>query len=618
MLKGCGSKMGRGLALGAGLLIAGLLGMGLDSSATAQPPAKKKDAKKTDTKKTDVKKEKGPVKEEATVPAAAESADIVTLPQSLQINEAIAAKWKENGILKPSHRIPDLEWARRVSLDIRGRIMKPDELAKFMADSGSSRRGALIERLLNDEEYAENWSNIWTTWLMTRSGNKLYHEQMQVWLEEQFSKNRGWDKIVSDLLTAEGDNNDNGAVNFILSHLGEPTPQPKIAEEGAFNYVPITSRTTRLFLGLQTQCTQCHDHPFNPQWKQKHFWGVNAFYRQVVRAGEPMMRGNQRGMAPPKLGLKDNTRVNSSQMVFYETRKAVVLATRASFLDGKKFDPAASTNRRQQLAKYVVDHEMFAKAYVNRMWAHFFGRGLTVNGKDVDDFGEHNAETHPEMLNYLAKEFIASGHDSKALIKWITNSQAYSLSSVADGQVQIEDSNKNKITVANDKPDQEPWFSRMLLKTMSPEQLFSSLWVSTYDNPRSAVKKSRDDKAKLRDEWMNRLIVNFGDDEGNETTFNGTVIQALMLMNGKEVNDAITDKDGPVETAITFAKRRGTATSIMDELFLATLNRRPTKDEIRKIQEGVRPVLTKEKNPSAPWQDLMWALLNSSEFILNH
>src|SRR5262249_12737805 len=142
---------------------------------------------------------------------------------------------------------------------------------------------------------------IWTTWLMTRSGNKLYHEQMQVWLEEQFAKNAPWNKFVSELLTAEGENDENGAVNFILSHLGEPTPQPKVPEEGAFNYVPITSRTTRLFLGLQTQCTQCHDHPFNPQWKQKHFWGVNAFYRQVVREGNPMMRNNQRGMQPPKL-----------------------------------------------------------------------------------------------------------------------------------------------------------------------------------------------------------------------------------------------------------------------------------------------------------------------------
>ena len=134
------------------------------------------------------------------------------------------------------------------------------------------------------------------------------------------------------------------------------------------------------------------------------------------------------------------------------------------------------------------------------------------------------------------------------------------------------------------------------------------------------MKKSRDDKAKLRDDWMNRLIVNFGDDEGNETTFNGTVIQALMLMNGNEVNNAIMDKDGPVESALKYGMRKGSPNAVMDELFLATLNRRPTKTEIAKIKDGMKPVLPgfKEKDAAAPWQDLMWALLNSSEFILNH
>jgi len=605
-------------------MVAGVLCFGLDT-ASAQPKTTTK--KKVDTKKDKAKTDKTE-KTEKEAPAAAEGPESTDLPSQIpqvqKVNEEIEKKWKENGIQKPSRRTTDHEFARRVSLDTIGRILKSDELNKYMGDPPSTRRSMLVERLLNSEEYAENWSNIWTTWLMTRSGDKLYHEQMQVWLEEHFSKNTPWNKIVGELLTAAGDNNENGAVNFILSHLGEPTPQPKIAEEGPFNYVPITSRTTRLFLGLQTQCTQCHDHPFNPQWKQKHFWGVNAFFRQVVRDGQPMMR-QQRGMPAAKLGLKDNDRINANQMVFYETRKAVVLATRPAFLDGKKLDPKAKETRREQLAKYVTDHEMFAKAYVNRMWAHYFGRGMTVNGRDIDDFREHNAETHPELLAYLAKEFVDSKYDSKALIRWIANSRAYQLSSVADGVFEADEEQEvdgkkvtKKVVGANDKPAAEPWFSRMLLKSMSPEQLFSSLWVSTYDNPRATVKKSRDEKAKLRDDWMNRLIVNFGDDEGNETTFNGTVIQALMLMNGNEINGAITDKDGPVETALKYGMRKGSPNAVMDELFLATLNRRPTKTEITKIKDDMKPVLVKEKNPSAPWQDLMWALLNSSEFILNH
>jgi hypothetical protein len=621
--------------------------LGLDSSVSAQPKTTKK--KTPEPKKKTTEKEKD-IEKEVVKPVVKfdEGEHLSTIPQVQQIDKEIAAQWKANNILKPSSQSSSFEFIRRATLDIVGRIPKSDEISRYLADPPQSRRGNLIERLLtpakDTDEYAENWSNIWTTWLMTRSGNKLYHEQMQVWLEEQFAKNRGWDKVVAGdldkydiekpethgLLTAVGENNDNGAVNFILSHLGEQTPQPKVPEEGAFNFVPITSRTTRLFLGLQTQCTQCHDHPFNPQWKQKHFWGVNAFFRQVVRQGDPMMRNNQRGMAPPKLTLVDNTKINANEMVFYESRKATVHATRASFLDGKKFDSKAGTTRRLQLAKYVVEHEMFAKAYINRMWAHFFGRGMTVNGKDVDDFGEHNAETHPELLNYLAKEFIASGYDTKQLIRWICNSKAYNLTSVANGQVEttVEEESaspgpegakkktQKKVVISNDKPDVEPWFSRMLLKTLTPEQLFMSLWVSTYDNPRAAVKRSKADRDKLKEEWMNQLIVNFGDDEGNEMTFNGTVIQALMLMNGDKVNNILIDKDGPVESAIRYS--RGKGANIMDELYLATLSRRPTASEMKKISDDMRPILIKEKNPVAPWQDLMWALLNSSEFILNH
>lgn len=609
--------LGRLAALTVGLVVTYVLTAGL--TAEAQTP-KKVDPKKT-TPTPDPKKAGTPtkVKEESRPAEAPPAEPIVTLQQVTEMNKHIEKAWADNK-LKASRMCSDYEYIRRASLDIIGRIATPPEIDQFMKDPPQSRRAALIDRLLESEDYADNWANIWTTWLMTRSGPKKYHEEMQIWLGEQFAKGASWDKIVTGLLTATGENNDNGAVNFILSHLGEPTPQPKIQEEGPFQYVPITARTTRLFLGTQTQCTQCHDHPFNPAWKQKHFWGTNAFFRQIQRDGQPMMQGNQRGMPAPKLGLRDNDNFNAQNMVNYETRKAVVLATRAVFLDGRKFDPKKmiestdadgkkikrEATRREQLAEFVVTSETFSKAYVNRIWAHFLGRSMTVNAKDFDDFGEHNAETHPEMLAFMAEEFKKAKFDPKQVVRWICNSKPYHLSSTANE--------------TNDKPDAEPFYSRMLLKAMSPEQLFSSIWISTYDNPFAKVKKSKGDKDKLRDAWMNRLIVNFGDDEGNETNFNGTVVQALMLMNGIEINDAISDKDGPVEAAIGRAMRsRGTgAVHVMDELFLATLNRRPHGKEIGQLLNDMKPVLVKEKNPSAPYQDLFWALLNSSEFILNH
>ena len=193
----------------------------------------------------------------------------VSYPQVKVINDQIEAEWQANN-LKPSDRCSDFEFIRRASLDIIGRIATPQEIKVFLEDPERTRRALLIERLLDMDEYAKNWANIWTVWLMTRSSNRTYQEQMQLWLEEQFAKKDcKYDKVVHDLITATGENNDNGAVNYILSNLGAPVPQGDVGAEGHFDFVPLTSRTTRLFLGLRTQCTQCHDHPFNRQWRQK-------------------------------------------------------------------------------------------------------------------------------------------------------------------------------------------------------------------------------------------------------------------------------------------------------------------------------------------------------------
>src|SRR5262249_38707907 len=153
---------------------------------------------------------------------------------------------------------------------------------------------------LESPEFASNWANIWTTLLLTRTGvPKDYQRQMQAWLEDKFTEKRDpetkrveyepdWSKIATEIVTASGKTNDNGAVNFVLAHLGEPINTDR-GGNGAWDFVPVTSRTTRLFLGIRTQCVQCHDHPFNGEWRQEHFWGINAFYRQTTTTGRPSM-----------------------------------------------------------------------------------------------------------------------------------------------------------------------------------------------------------------------------------------------------------------------------------------------------------------------------------------
>ena len=176
--------------------------------------------------------------------------------------------------------------------------MPPQEIE---SSSGLRNHGVSVDRaLLKSDEYPKNQANLWTVWLMTRAGanetgGSIYHEQMRKWLEDQFKKEgMSFKEMVRELITASGKTNENGAVNFILAHLGETVPNDKQRGEdgeGKFTMVPVTSRTTKLFLGVQIQCTQCHKHPFNEEWNQDHFWGVNAFFRQVDRRTHGQPRG---------------------------------------------------------------------------------------------------------------------------------------------------------------------------------------------------------------------------------------------------------------------------------------------------------------------------------------
>lgn len=550
-------------------------------------------------------------KEPAPAPVPSRSVRNPT-PQTQKINELLSKTWAENKI-RPSAKANNYEFVRRAHLDLIGRIATPGEVRYFESNPD---RAKLIHRLLYEKveiegvkydysrEFASNWANIWTVWLMTRSANQVYQDQMRDWLEEHFTKNGNHKQMVEGLITATGKTNDNRAVNYILRHLGEKASSANSDDDGHFDAVPVTSRTTRLFLGLQTQCVQCHDHPFNPDWKQSNFWGVNVFFKQIDRVPRELGRMRNPNDAPV-LELKDDDGVNREAIMSFEKRSGVVQLTRAVFLDGRKIDFEKETRpRREILAELITSSDQFPKAYVNRIWGHLFGRGMNELPA-VDDFGEHNKTIHPELLDYLGKEFASdtieyeggkgNTYDPKKLLFWICTSDAYNLSSVANP--------------SNEKPEAEVFFARMLLKSMTPEQLFESLAIATegYIPPNAVVKE---DRKKRREAWMKKLVVNFGDDEGNEMTFNGTLLQALMLMNGRELSEAIkTREKGTLYEAIK--KARGNPTRAVEELFLAALNRRPQGAESARIGKY-------KSNDPAYFADVLWALLNSNEFMLNH
>ncbi len=509
------------------------------------------------------------------------------------INTKLEEGWKENK-LEPSRPTTDYEFIRRASLDIIGRIATAKEIEEFQRMPARYRRSMLIDKLLASPEYARHWANLWSNWLLTRSGpfgRGEYHEQLTTWLEEQFALNKPYNEIVTRLVTAKGKNTENPEVNFILAHVGEPVPAAKRQSDGYFEMVPITSRMTRLFLGVQTQCTQCHDHPFDANLKQTHFWGVNAYLRQINRQGTPPMVG-QRVQTRVPLTLVEDDNVNRNAVVVYEKRNGVIMETKAQFIDGTKLASDVKS-RREELAKLMVAHDNFPRVAVNRMWSVFFGKGFC---NPVDDFNEQNQITNPELLNEVAKKYRHYGFDQKKLIRWICNSEAYQLSCVA-----------NK---TNDATDKEVFFSRMILKSMSPEQLLESLLTAT------GSQQGKDARKQLRDRWMNNLVANFGDDEGNEVNFNGTIVQALLMMNGTDINSAINDANGTVATTL---KNSRSFAARVNTLYLAALNRPATAAEVRRIAEKMRlrPQFA-DKSEAPPFQDLFWALLNSNEFLLNH
>ncbi len=523
------------------------------------------------------------------------------------INEQIQQGWKDNKIT-PAQTATDYEFLRRAFLDVIGRIPSFEEIQMFNRMPTNTRRSDVIEYLLLGErkgqkgasvaqgDYANNWANLWTTWMLTRTSPPgVDRERMHTWLAECFSLNKPWDRIVHEVLTAAGKANENGAVNFILSHMGERVPQDKRGRDGLYEMVPVTARTTKLFLGVQTQCTQCHDHPFIDTRKQQHYWGINAFFRQASRTPDLIQERRNRDSGQ-YYTLGDDTQLNIDGGIYFERRNGLLLLARPTYLDGTKLrlerSPGESASRREALARLLIQDENFSKAYVNRMWGHFFGRGFT---NPVDDFGEHNPVSHPELLDRLAADFKATGYDTHRLIRWLTNSKPYQLGSV---------SNKT-----NEKPDAEPFFSRMLLKSMTPEQLVDSIFTATNAEKTSA---SPEEKRKMYEQWLRTFVVNFGDDEGNEATFNGTVVQALMMMNGPLLNDAIKPKPGGSLQALA---KYNTNPKRAEFLFLCALTRTPNA---RELAETNKILAYPHTDPAAPWQDILWALLNSNEFILNH
>jgi len=498
------------------------------------------------------------------------------------VNSEIRKQWELHK-LPPSPYAEDEEWLRRVTLDVVGHIPSLTETEEFLRNKSPSKRGEWLEKLLASPDYARNWASLWTNLLIgRRTPDRIDREGLRKFLEDSFARNLPWNDLVVALIGAEGSQRDNGAVNFLLAHLNDDA-------------VPATSLTARLFLGTQLQCTQCHNHPFN-DWKQNQFWELNSFFSQTRRFDHQTLNPETKRL---EFEYAEIIFVDGEGPKHFEQRNGLVRVAYPIY-EGIEVGTDNSTKRRQELARLMTrpESDQLARAMANRMWGHFFGVGFT---RPVDDLGPHRPPSHPEVLDRLTAEFHKGGYDLKKLIRWICATEAYQLTS--------------RSVPANEKDDpaqgEPPKFTHMAVKSMTPEQLFDSLQVAV--KVHGDTKPDWNEWESRRRSWIQQFVLDFGTDENDEsTTFNGTIPQALMMMNGTLVNASLNGKDPGLMNLVVEGEQKDVKR--IQTLFLATLGRDPTSQEIG----AARKILGGNETLEQSCQDLLWALVNCNEFISNH
>jgi uncharacterized protein DUF1553/uncharacterized protein DUF1549 len=503
---------------------------------------------------------------------AADAAAVRALAE--RIDAHLSAEWvKHKTIL--AQPADDAEFLRRVSLDVAGVIPSVSDVRLFLSDPAPDKRGSAVDRVLNGSAYLQNFANVWRAAMLPEAETDIQVRFLlpgfEAWLRQELAEKESFAEIVRDLLTmpldARSDRNARRRVR-------EASP---LAFYQAKQALPenLAAGTARVFMGLRIECAQCHDHPFD-HWKRGQFWSYAAFFASVADSS--------------KIGGRSVREVLDRRELEIPGDKTVV---QASFLDGSEPRWKLRVSPRVTLADWLTSHDnpYFARAIVNRFWAHFFGIGLV---DPVDDLSDQNAPSHPALLDELAREFAAHNYDMKFLIRTLTATQAYQSSSL------VEDAN------------QDPrLFARMPIKALSPEQLFDSLAQATGDyQPFSS---------QAMFAFGNRreaFLATFAGNHESRIERPLTILQALAMMNGSFVTEATNLERSQTLAAVAEYPFSNQAERI-ETLFLAALSRKPRPDELERFVAYVDSGGAAHDQPRA-LADVFWALLNSSEFICNH
>lgn len=501
------------------------------------------------------------------------------------IDQHVFANLKQIGI-PPSPVCDDATFLRRVSLDIAGRLPTTEETQSFLASKESNKRDLAIEGLLSSPDYADYFANKWTALLKNKRDDKAditANFAFHAWMRDSLLANKRYDEIVRQILGATGTIVANPAVAW-YKRVKEPTQQ--------------LEDVAQLFLGVRMQCAQCHHHPFE-RWSQQDYYSLSAFFSQVGRK---------------PTAIADEDLIYHKRGIAQTENKKTHLPVKPAGLGQPTLDIPPDEDPRLKLADWMSEksNPFFAKSLVNRYWKHFFKRGLI---EPEDDIRDTNPATNPELLDALAKHFIDSGFDLKAVVRAITQSQTYQLSAFPNEHNAIDSQN----------------FSHYYPKRMQAEVLLDAIDQVTGAKSDFADLPAGTRAISLPDNSYNRaspFLKVFGRPEGEsvcecERVQTSSLAQSLHLMNASDVKAKLTASNGRAEQLV---KEDKPESQRIQEIYLAAFSRQPAPEEVRIAENYLnqprsdaqgKPI-DSQRAKRQGYEDLLWAIINTKEFLYNH
>ena len=483
--------------------------------------------------------------------------------------------------LPPSRQAGDLEYVRRVTLDLTGALPTPDEARAFAANSDPQKRAKLVDTLMSRPAYIDFWAYKWSDLLRVNRGT-LKDKGMWAYysyIHDAVRDNKAWDVMTREILTARGNTFLDGPANYFRTAL-----KPE----------ELAENVTQGFMGIRVQCAKCHNHPLE-KWTQNEYYGMaNLFARVKYKAD---------------LGIYVN-----DEMTVYNANNGDIVQPRLGKpvapkpLGGPMLALDSPNERRAFFAKWLTrpDNWYFSHSLVNRVWAHFMARGLV---EPVDDLRETNPATNPELFDALASDFVKHKFDLRHLIKQIVLSQAYQLSSAATPQ--------------NSKDDR--YFSHFLVRRMTAEELLDALSQVSgkpedFPNMPPGLRAVQLPDTHVKSDFMDALgrparVITCE----CERTQEPNMAQALLFINGDLLNRKVTADGGLVDRLI---KANKTNADILDELYWTTFGRAPTAKEraanLQIIERAANAAPKDSGSRRRALEDMLWVLVNSKEFLFNH